>query len=115
SFEELLQERVLTPLGIEALWGWPGRGGAAAPWGHGAGLLGLSASDPDGDYHLEDYMNPAGGLSLSMEDYGRFLSLQLKALRNEDEGLPISAAAVRMTHEAIGDYSLGWLEQEYKG
>lgn len=104
SWEALLEERVLQPLGISAGSGWPAAGGAGQPWGHWRLLGFLSAQDPDGAYRLRPAMAPAGDVHMRLDEYGRFLQAHLRGLLGREDLLP--AEIVRHMHRPGA--GLGW-------
>lgn len=83
SFEQLLQQHLLGPLGIHATFGWPGAGHRSdAPWGHELVDGRLVPADPDDATKLApEWINPAGNLSLDTRDFARFVQLHLRGLR----------------------------------
>jgi CubicO group peptidase (beta-lactamase class C family) len=120
SYGSLLQSRVFDPLGIKAHWGWPLKAGPDEPWGHSAGLFGLTAHDPSDGYELDDFVAPAGDLSFSLGDYAKFVQAHLRGQRGLD---PVpgeaadgcSAELVKDLHVPVEDYSCGWAEQSFQG
>jgi CubicO group peptidase (beta-lactamase class C family) len=109
-WEQLLQEKLFTPLGIPASavrMGWPGLAGGA-PWGHLSNGRRWTPHAPTDRRVLAvpAALAPAGDLSLTMAAYGRFLQLHLRGLAGQD-GL-LRAATVRELHRPDGGYALGW-------
>lgn len=87
-WEQLMKSRVFEPLGLDSAgFGPPGLPGQTVePWGHGKhrflqlGVFGNSAFDPAA--RAADYpatASPAGYIHLSISDWGKFVSLQLRA------------------------------------
>lgn len=113
-WEALLQDRVLRPLGISGGYGWPAAADPAQPWGHWRKWFrGLRPHDPNGDYHLEALLAPAGDVHLGIGGYARFVQEHLRGLRGRD-GL-LRAATVQRLHTPTGDYALGWRVQPLAG
>jgi CubicO group peptidase (beta-lactamase class C family) len=115
-WEELIQSRLLLPLGITATSGWPAAHGAQQPWGHEGTNSGFIPHSPD----LEDdplrappAIAPAGDLSMSVRDYAKFIQLHLRGLRGEPRLL--SAAGFRRLHTPVGNYAMGWGEVDLNG
>lgn len=112
SWEDLMASRVLAPLGVEHYgFGWPVETDRPGTWGHRELGGALRPHDPaDDGYRLEDqYIGPAGDLSLSIADLARFARLHLLGLRGE-EGPLLSAAAIAELHRSLEDdaYAIGW-------
>lgn len=105
AWESLLARYLFTPLGIEVSYGWPARQDTTQVWGH----LNGAPHDPNGDYHLGVLVAPAGDVSMSTQDYAKFLQQQLKGLAGEDDLLP--AKTLQFLHQAntgTTDYGIGW-------
>lgn len=108
SWEELMRERLFMPLGIVAEFGWPAEGHRDQPWGHTLGGSSVYMPvDPDGEVQFPDVLSPAGQLSMSVEDYLKFLQLQLDGLRGGTPVLPGEIAEV--LHTPRGGYAMGWV------
>ncbi len=127
TFEDLMQDRLLAPLGIEARWGWPALE-PDQPWGHGPGLFGLQVHEDLEGYKLDDFVAPAGNLSMSIGDYSVFVQSHLRGLQGlaplDKAGQPLAAsedmnglnsALIKQLHEPDGNYSFGWGEIELEG
>jgi len=107
AYETLMAQRVFTPLGATAGFGWPAAGGAAQPWGHLASGTLFTPQDPDDPtWGFPPIGVPAGDTNLAMADYGKFLQAQLHGLRGADGLLP--AALVQQMHTPNGDGAMGW-------
>ena len=113
AFEELLASRVLAPLSITGTPGWPAATDAAQPWGH-TGENGIYfPENPQGVYQLPPIITPAGDLSMSIENYARFVLVHLRALRGQPELL--SAASFQRMHTPDGPYAMGWALGDLRG
>jgi D-alanyl-D-alanine carboxypeptidase len=84
SWEELMRARLFQPLGITATFDWPAVDDPHQPWGHFSEKSGVTAHDPRGAYHLPACLWPAGGVSMSVGDYAKFLQLHLRGLLGHD-------------------------------
>jgi CubicO group peptidase (beta-lactamase class C family) len=117
SYEELLQRRLLAPIGICARFGWPGAGDRKnAPWGHMLVDGRLVAVDPDDpESHVPEWMNPAGNLSLSTRDFARFVQLHLRGLRGTSTYLDPSTFRQLHTPAEGYLYAYGWAVIEQDG
>jgi CubicO group peptidase (beta-lactamase class C family) len=113
-YRQLVQALVFGPLGGQASFGNPGLAPTPQPWGHTRTILGgLSEVRPDDPtYTTPLAIEPAGDVSLSPHDYGRFLQLHLRGLRGVDDVL--KASTIRDLHELVAPinpasaFSMGW-------
>jgi CubicO group peptidase (beta-lactamase class C family) len=116
SWEELLQMRLLQPLGIHATFGWPAADDPNQPWGHDdAGSI-FVPHEPNlavDTLRMPPAIAPAGELSLSVRDYSKFLQLHLRGLRGQPALL--SAATFTRLHAPTGNYAMGWGEFDLEG
>ena len=98
AFEDLVRERVFSPLGMESAgFGPPGTPGVLdEPVGHAAGLAGwlrpLPPNDPSYDPPV---MAPAGTVHCSIGDWAKFAQFNLRGARAEP-GLLISPESFKM-------------------
>jgi D-alanyl-D-alanine carboxypeptidase len=108
SWEELMNERLLVPLGISADFAWPAEGYREQPWGHSkTGYSTYIPFDPDGDVQFPDILSPAGQLSMSAGDYMKFIQLHIAALQGKSPLLPREIAET--LHAPNGTYAMGWV------
>jgi CubicO group peptidase (beta-lactamase class C family) len=108
DYETLMNEKIFTQLNITPLYGWPAEGGANQPWGHTFENDSFVPFNPDGEIQFPEIFNPAGNLSLAINDYIKFVNLHINGLNGNPQ--IISAESFNFLHTAIGDYSCGWLE-----
>ena len=116
SFEQLLRQRLLLPLDLQGRFGWPATGNHQQPWGHEEKNGVLQASDPDApENQFPNFANPAGNISLSIDDYARFIQAHLRGLSGQV--VLISPESYRKLHTPLGGainnnpaqfYALGW-------
>jgi CubicO group peptidase (beta-lactamase class C family) len=107
-WERLMRERVFDPLGMKSAGlGWPAYDDPKAPWGHQLDGTRLVPQDPRGSYQLNAVIQPAGNVSLSVKDLGRFLDDQARGLAGMP-GLLRPATYARMHALEPEDSSLGW-------
>lgn len=117
SFEALMQEYVIDPLGMTSSgYGWPAEvAGPAEPRGHYGpfpdGSL-ITQALPD-EYAMPAYSNPAGNMFCSLEDQGRYLQDQLLGLLGQGKLLPVEGYRfLHHPHYLAPDrsegYGLGW-------
>ena len=84
SWEDLVTSQVLEPLGMHAIFGFPLLAGRNQPWGHfetDKGPIALQG----GVVQLPPYMLPAGGLAMTLGDYGAIVAL----LPSRDVGVAV--------------------------
>ncbi len=110
-WEQLVSSQVLEPLGIHAIFGWPLTAGADQPWGHTETKKGIRPVDQSGqDSALPPYLMPAGGIAMTVTDYGKFLQANLRGLQSKD------ALFVHLHSAPMRDkYALGWGVQPIDG
>jgi CubicO group peptidase (beta-lactamase class C family) len=104
SYEELMKEVVFDPLQMRSVgYGAAGtKGGLDQPWAHTSKGVPLQADNPL-------VMAPAGCVHCSLEDWGRFISDQLRGTEGKPALLrPESYARLHSAPEG-GNYALGWL------
>lgn len=109
TWNSLIEENLFRPLGIDARvgCGWPARYDPDQPWGHFLKNGELSPQPPDDIYQPESFLAPAGDISISLPDYGRFLQMNLKGLYGEETILP--AALIRSLHnDCQPGNGMGW-------
>ena len=114
TYRQLVQELVFAPLGGHAAFGNPGLAATPQPWGHTRAILGTVAEiTPDNAVYTTPLaIEPAGDVSLSPRDYGRFLQLHLRGLRGRDDVL--KATTVQDLHRSVAPinpslaFVMGW-------
>jgi CubicO group peptidase (beta-lactamase class C family) len=114
SFHDLVQDLVFGPLGGRIAFGHPAADDPHQPWGHDRGLFGRihSVSPTNKDYDIPIALEPAGDMSPTLPDYGRFIQLHLRGLRGR-EGV-LTAATIRALHTPVAPFDsatgfgLGW-------
>jgi len=120
SWESLMNTYLFEPLGIRATFDWPATDDPHQPWGHFAAKSGMQPHDPHDSYHLPACLAPAGGISMSLEDFAKFLQLHLKGLEGFD-GL-LRAKTIKYLHTDPHDtmmngaaFAFGWGLVNYDG
>ena len=118
SWEELMQDELFEPLGIIATFGWPAYADEDQPWGHyyDTDSNRVLPHDPHDEYQLPKILSAAGDLSISLQDYAKFLSINLLGLNGKDTIL--EAATCRYLHtcnDTTMQYALGWGRREHEG
>ncbi len=100
-FEQLMQEEVFRPLGMTSA-DYSQAPGVGEPFGHLDGRVSTTAeANPQ-------IITPAGGLRLSLADWGRFAVDQLEG--EQGRGKLLRAETYKLLHTPQGDtiYALGW-------
>ena len=112
-YRQLVQDLVFAPLGGRAAFGNPGLATTPQPWGHSRNILGtVTAVRPDDAVYTTPLaIEPAGDLSLSPHDYGRFLQVHLRGLRGRDDLL--KATTIQELHKSVAPVTvpgttMGW-------
>jgi CubicO group peptidase (beta-lactamase class C family) len=107
-FEQLMVERLFRPLGMQPRFGSAVPPDAGQPWGHYVADGALTAYD-DPDPAIPPFLQPAGDVSLTLADYGRYLREHLCGLRGKPTRL-LSPATIRALHAPQGPDSagMGW-------
>ena len=119
SWESLVRARIFKPLGLTGTFAWSDSPDVNQPWGHHETRVGTKPVDPrDGDERLPPIIWPAGSVELSLEDYARFLQINLRGLQNRDTPL-LKVATVKHLHTSPvsppDKYGLGWGLQDFDG
>jgi CubicO group peptidase (beta-lactamase class C family) len=111
-YEELLTERVLQPLGLKtAGFGTMGTPGLEdQPLQHTANHAPIIAEPTAG---LDPSYDPAGGLYMSVGDWGKYIQWVMKAEAGKSQGILTAATAKRITsggvYQGSGSYyAYGW-------
>lgn len=112
TWDALLREVVLGPIGAQLFVGWPLEAGADQPCGHM--VLGgvLQPIDPSAG-HVPAVVAPGGDASMTARDYARFAQLHLRALCGRPSLL--APATWQKLHAPVGDYAMGWSVIEAAG
>lgn len=105
SWEELLTHIFKSKLKIDFALGWPNRNFKNQPFGHWIENEKLVSVPPNTKYDL-NLVQPAGDLSMNINNYVKFIQLNLKGLSGEDNLL--KAATYNFLHNAKEDYAIGW-------
>jgi CubicO group peptidase (beta-lactamase class C family) len=110
SWETLMVGQVLEPLGIHAVFEWPATSDKDQPWGHVETKGRTRPQNPqDKDAQFPVFLRPAGGMAMSVDDYGVFLQEHLKALEGKP-GRLLSLETMKHLHAAPmhDKWALGW-------
>ena len=113
GWADLLRQRVAQPLGLSLFVGEPMRAGSQQPAGHeilDGRLQPLPLAEAPERVWLE-VLDPAGAVSLTVEEDARWLQWHLRALRGDATPLPRSyvKGLLDLGHAPAGRYGVGWL------
>jgi CubicO group peptidase (beta-lactamase class C family) len=107
SYEALMQKEVFGPLNMTASFGLPEDGGPGALSGHVKQANAWVAAQYSDETRLWlRLMYPAGGMKISMADYGKYLHEHLRGLQGKSAYL--SAATYKLIHTPVDGYGFGW-------
>ena len=117
SWESLVRARIFKPLGITGSFAWSDSADKNQPWGHyetGNGTKPVDPSDPD--ERVPSIIWPAGSVEISLDDYARFLQVNLRGLQGRDTTL-LKAATIKHIHTSTASppdkFGLGWGLQDF--
>lgn len=109
AWEEAILNDILIPLGIDAIVGWPTDGDPNQPFGHhsinplDSNLRAVTARNM---FQMEDIIAPSGDLSMSVEDYAKFVQAHLQGVQGKDNLL--KASTYDYVHYGRENYAMGW-------
>jgi len=109
AWEEAILSDVLLPLDIDAVIGWPTDSDPDQPFGHhSANPLdsNLRAVTAQNMFQMEDIIAPSGDLSMSIEDYAKFVQAHLQGVQGNDNLL--KASTYNYVHYGRKNYAMGW-------
>jgi CubicO group peptidase (beta-lactamase class C family) len=119
SWESLIRERVFNPLGIHPTFAWSDSPDVDQPWGHYETNSGVKPVDPrDKNERVPPIIWPAGSVEISLDDYARFLQLNLRGLEGRDTPFLRSATIKRLHVSPVtppDNFALGWGIQDFDG
>jgi D-alanyl-D-alanine carboxypeptidase len=105
SWENLCNEILKSHLEIDFVFGWPNRNAKNQPYGHWIENGKIVSVSPDVEYNLS-LAEPAGDLSMNIENYSKFIQLNIKGLSNENDFLKPNT--YNFLHTAMDEYAIGW-------
>ena len=117
SWESLVRARVFKPLGLAGAFAWSDSANVNQPWGHYETRGGSRPVDPrDPGERVPPIIWPAGSVELSLDDYARFLQINLRGLQGRDTPL-LKAATIKHLHTSPvappDRFGLGWGLQDF--
>ena len=112
SWEQLVEKVFNQDLKMEVNFGWPENQSRKDTWGHSFENGSLTPVPSNTDYHL-DYTEPAGDLNVKLENYIKFIQLNLNGLQGNNNYL--KSESYQFIHNGLAYYSLGWFNVSDKG
>ena len=117
TWESLVRARVFKPLALTGAFAWSDSADVNQPWGHYETRGGSKPIDPrDPDERVPPIIWPAGSVELSLDDYARFLQVNLRGLQGRDTPL-LKAATIKHLHTSPvappDRFGLGWGLQDF--
>lgn len=105
SWEELAKDILTNELGIDFVIGWPNRNLENQPWGHALQYDVLESVPPTYNYALT-LIEPAGDLSMNIENYIKYIQLNLQGLAGQNNAL--KASTYDFLFNSQSKYAIGW-------
>ena len=109
SWEDAILQDILIPMNINAVVGWPTDASLDQPFGHhsihplDSNLRAVTARNM---FQMKDIIAPSGDLSMSIEDYAKFVQAHLQGVRGKDNAL--QASTYEYIHYGQENYAMGW-------
>jgi CubicO group peptidase (beta-lactamase class C family) len=119
SWESLVRERVFGPLELSGAFAWSDSADPNQPWGHYEKRDTTKPIDPrNRDEWVPPIIWPAGAVELSLNDYARFLQINLRGLEGRYTSL-LKSATIKHLHTSpvspADNSGLGWGLQDFDG
>jgi D-alanyl-D-alanine carboxypeptidase len=105
TWEQLVNETLTEKLKFNYKLGWPNRFETNQPWGHWIEKDALVAVSPETNYNL-NLAEPAGDISMPINDYARFIQLNLEGLSGKNNFL--KSETYHFLHNSKEKYAIGW-------
>ncbi|TDQ08810.1 serine hydrolase domain-containing protein [Pedobacter metabolipauper] len=112
TWEKLVDDILSKKLHLNYKFGWPNKTNTIQPWGHWIENGVLTPLPGTTAYNL-NLIEPAGDLSMPIDDYAKFIQLNLSGLNGKDNLL--KSETYKYLHYGQNDYSIGWLNVNSKG
>ncbi|HRT00707.1 MAG TPA: serine hydrolase domain-containing protein [Bacteroidales bacterium] len=112
SWEQLVDKVFNKDLKLNVKFSWPENQKQKDTWGHSYENGKLIPVPSTVDYHL-DYTEPAGDINIKLNDYIKFIQLNLQGLNGENNYL--KADTYKFIHKGIENYSIGWFNIHENG
>ncbi len=105
SWEQLVEKVFNKDLNLNVKLSWSENQKLKDTWGHSFENNKLIPVPSNTTYQL-DFTEPAGDINITLKDYVKFIQLNLKGLKGNNNYL--SAKTYQFIHKGIDNYSLGW-------
>ncbi|MCA0365427.1 MAG: beta-lactamase family protein [Bacteroidetes bacterium] len=105
SWEQLVEKVFNEDLKLNVKLSWPENQKQKDTWGHQSENGKLIPVPSTVDYHL-DYTEPAGDINIKLQDFAKFIQLNLQGLSGHNNYL--NAKTYQFIHKGFEKYSLGW-------
>lgn len=105
SWEKLVDKFLREKLNLNFAFGWPNRNFENQPFGHWIENGKLVSISPTIDYDLS-MAEPAGDLSMNIENYAKFIQLNIQGLAGQSNFL--KAKTYQYIHTNKYEYAIGW-------
>ena len=105
SWEKLVDIILSKKLNLYFSFGWPNRNFENQPFGHWIENGKLVSISPNIDYDLS-MAEPAGDLSMNIENYAKFIQLNIQGLAGQSNFL--KAKTYQYIHTNKDEYAIGW-------
>jgi len=112
SWEELIDEVVGKKLKLHYAFGWPNLKNPNEPWGHWM-INGKLQVVPGNTKYTLNLIEPAGDISMPLNDYLKFVQLNLKGLSHGD--IILDAKTYQYLLFGRSDYAMGWANEKING
>ncbi len=112
SWEQLVDEVLKEKLNLHYVFGWPNKKDSNQPWGHWI-VNGKFQAVPVNTKYTLDLIEPAGDISMPLNDYLRFIQINLKGLLHGDPIL--DAKSYHYLLFGRNDYAMGWANSITEG
>jgi D-alanyl-D-alanine carboxypeptidase len=111
TWEQLLEEVLGEKLHLKYKLSWPNRIDTGQPWGHWIEQGALAPLPPTTSYTL-NLIEPAGDISMPLDDYAKFVQLNLSGLTGKNNFL--KSETYNYLHYGLDKYAIGWLNTPEK-
>lgn len=105
TWEKLINKVFNQDLNLDVKLSWPENQKIKGTWGHLTENDSLKPVPSTWDYHL-DYTEPAGDLNIKLQDFVRFVQLNLQGLEGRNNYL--KSDTYKFIHNGFKNYALGW-------
>lgn len=112
SWEQLIEKVFNTDLKLDIKFSWPENQKQKDTWGHSF-ENNKWMPIPSNSKNKIELDEPAGDLNIKLKDYLKFIQLNLRGLKGEDNYL--KSTTYQFIHKGIPNYSIGWFNISENG